>query len=70
MARGSTQPLIEMSTRNFPGGKNWPARRAETLPPSMSRMPENVGGSTSCNPKGLHGLYRENYTLLILYLTV
>jgi hypothetical protein len=23
-------------------------------------MSENVGASTSCNPKGLHGLYRDN----------
>jgi hypothetical protein len=27
----STQPLTEMSTRNFPGGKKWPARRADNL---------------------------------------
>jgi hypothetical protein len=33
-----------------------------TLPPSMGRMSENVGASTSRNPKGLHGLYRENFT--------
>jgi hypothetical protein len=27
-------------------------------------MSENVEGSTSCNPKGLHSLYREdNFTL-------
>jgi hypothetical protein len=26
-------------------------------------MSENVGTSTSLNPKGLHGLYKENYTL-------
>jgi hypothetical protein len=29
----------------------------------MSRMSENVGASTSRNPKGLHGLYRDNFTL-------
>jgi hypothetical protein len=29
----------------------------------MSRMSENVGVSASRNPKGLQGLYRENYTL-------
>jgi hypothetical protein len=29
----------------------------------MSRMSENVGASTSRNPKGLHGLYRDNITL-------
>jgi hypothetical protein len=26
---GSTQPLTEMSTRNLPGGKGWPARKAD-----------------------------------------
>jgi hypothetical protein len=29
MALGSTQPLTEMSTRNLPGGKGQPARRAD-----------------------------------------
>jgi hypothetical protein len=29
MALGSTQPLTEMSTRNLPGGKEWPAREAD-----------------------------------------
>jgi hypothetical protein len=37
-----------------------------TLPPSMSRMSESVGASTSRNPKGLHGLYRYNFTFYIL----
>jgi hypothetical protein len=31
MAMGSTQPLTEMSTRNLPGGKKRPARRADNL---------------------------------------
>jgi hypothetical protein len=31
MALGSTQPLREMSTRNLPGGKKRPARRADNL---------------------------------------
>jgi hypothetical protein len=31
MALESTQPLIEMSTRNLPGGKKRPARRANNL---------------------------------------
>jgi hypothetical protein len=30
-ALGSTQPLTEMSTRNLPGGKKRPARRADNL---------------------------------------
>jgi hypothetical protein len=57
----STQPVTEMSTRNCLGGKK-SCRRVgmTTLPPSVSRMSENVGASTSHNPKGLHGLYRDN----------
>jgi hypothetical protein len=31
MALGSIQPLTEMSTRNFPGDKKRPARRADNL---------------------------------------
>jgi hypothetical protein len=31
MALGSTQPLTEMSTRNFPGDKKRQARRADNL---------------------------------------
>jgi hypothetical protein len=31
MVLGSTQPLTEMSTTNFPGGKKRPACRADNL---------------------------------------
>jgi hypothetical protein len=31
MALGSTRPLTEMSTRNLPGGKGRPARKADNL---------------------------------------
>jgi hypothetical protein len=31
MTLGLTQPLTEMSTRNFPGGEKRPARRADNL---------------------------------------
>jgi hypothetical protein len=31
MALGSTQALTEMSTRNLPGGKGRPARKADDL---------------------------------------
>jgi hypothetical protein len=31
LALGSTQRLSEMSTWNLPGGKKWPARRADNL---------------------------------------
>jgi hypothetical protein len=29
-------------------------------------MSENVGASTSRNPKGLHGLYRDNFTFFTM----
>jgi hypothetical protein len=70
MALGSTQPLTEMSTRNSPGGTKRPAHRADNLSPSVSRMSENVGASTSRNLKCLHGLYRENFTLLYTEVTL
>jgi hypothetical protein len=58
MALGSTQPLTEMSTRNLPGSKGRPARKADNLTaicePNIYR--KNVGASTFHNPKGLHGL--------------
>jgi hypothetical protein len=31
MALGMTQPLTEMSTRDFPGGVGQPARKADNL---------------------------------------
>jgi hypothetical protein len=31
MVLGCTKPLNEMSTRNLPGGKGWPARDADNL---------------------------------------
>jgi hypothetical protein len=46
----------------LPGGKKRPARRADNL--SAICMP-NVGASTSHNPKCLHGLYRDNFTLFM-----
>jgi hypothetical protein len=56
MALGLIQPVTEMSTRNFPGGKGRPARRADSL---AAKMSENVGASTSDN---LNGLYRNKFT--------
>jgi hypothetical protein len=57
MALGSTQPLTEMSTRIFLGGKGRPARGAGNLTAICEPIClENVGASTSHNPMGLHGL--------------
>jgi hypothetical protein len=62
MALGSTQSLTEVSTRNLLGGKKRLALRANTLVAICEPMSENVGASTSRNPKGLHVPYRENFT--------
>jgi hypothetical protein len=51
MSLGSTQPLTEMSTRNFPGGKGRPARKFDNLTAICE-----AGASTSHNPMGLHDL--------------
>jgi hypothetical protein len=67
MALGSTQPLTEMSTRIFLGVKSGWRLRLITLPPSASRMPKNVGSSTSRNPKGLHGLYRDSFAFRAIF---
>jgi hypothetical protein len=55
MALGSTQPLTEV---NLPGLKRSQCVGLTNLLPSVSQMSDNVGAPTSCNPKGLHGLYR------------
>jgi hypothetical protein len=62
MALVSTQLLTEMSTRNLLGVKSVRRVGLTTLPPSVGPMSENVGALTSRNPKGLHGLYRDNFT--------
>jgi hypothetical protein len=57
MAVGSTQPLTEMSTRNRPGCKMRPVRRADNLTAICEQLSrQNVGASTSYNPVGLHWL--------------
>jgi hypothetical protein len=57
MVLGWTQPLTEMSTRNLPGGKGRPARKAENLTAICEPIVQkNVKASMSHNPMGLHGL--------------
>ena len=51
MALESTQPLTEMSTRLFPGGKDVRCVRLTTLPPSVP-LSWNLGTLTSWNPLG------------------
>jgi hypothetical protein len=43
MSLGSTQPLIEMSTRNLPGGKGGQRIRLTNLAPSVSRLVTKCG---------------------------
>jgi hypothetical protein len=64
MARGSTQPLAEMSTRNLPEGNGRTARKADNGH-LWAEYQENDGASTLHNPMGLHGLLQRQ---LYLYL--
>jgi hypothetical protein len=65
MALGSTQHITKMSTRKFLGVKSGRRVGLTTLTPSMIRMSKNVGASTYRNPKGLHGLYRDNFNFFL-----
>jgi hypothetical protein len=68
MALGSTQFLTKMSTRNLPGDIGRPALKLTTLPPSVSRLSEEMW-----EPQRLTTLlvftacYRDSFTF---YLTM
>jgi hypothetical protein len=66
MALGSTEPQTEMSTRNLPGGKGRPTRKADNLTavcePIVWKMWEprrlaTLWASTAC--------YRDSFTIFI-----
>jgi hypothetical protein len=65
IALGSTQPLTEMSTRNLPGGKGRPARKADLTAicePIVYEMWEprrltTLWASTAC--------YRDTFTFFV-----
>jgi hypothetical protein len=65
MTLGSTQRLTEMSTRNLPGGKKWPTRRADNLAaicePNVLEM---------CKPQPLAALRASTACIGIIYLTL
>jgi hypothetical protein len=57
MALGSTQSLIEMSTRKSSWGKERPVSKVDNLTAICGPMSrDNVGASTSHNRMGVHGL--------------
>jgi hypothetical protein len=60
MALWSTQPLTEMSTRNLPGGKGLPARKADRFTAICEpRRLTTLWASTAC--------YRDSFTYIYCY---
>jgi hypothetical protein len=64
----STQPLIELSTRNLPGDKGRPEHKDDSTHQRhlSAQHLENEAASTSHNPMGLHGLLQERLYLFRL----
>jgi hypothetical protein len=52
MALRSTQPLTEMSTRNLPGGKGRPARKADNLTAICELLSRKCGNLDLSQPNG------------------
>jgi hypothetical protein len=60
MALGSTQPLTEVTTRNLPGGKGWPAYMADNLT-AIYKLSRKCGSLNVTQPYAAStAYYREN----------
>jgi hypothetical protein len=55
MAPGSTQPLIEMSARDLPGGKGRPALKADNFNAICERLSRKCGSLHVSQPYGPPG---------------
>jgi hypothetical protein len=55
MALASIQLLTEMSTRNLPGDKGQTAHKADTSPPSVTRLSKKCGRSDDSQTSGPPG---------------
>jgi hypothetical protein len=64
MALEATQPLTEMSTRNLPGGKGRPARKADNLTAICETIVYKMWEPRRL--MGLHGLLRNSFTFYLL----
>jgi hypothetical protein len=65
MVLWSTQPLTEMSTRNIPGGKGRPARKAENLTAICEPTVYKLWGLDVAQPYGPSQPVTEIPTLLV-----
>jgi hypothetical protein len=67
MAQGLTRPLAETSGTSIYGSKMWLAHDNLTAICELIIL-ENVGGSTSHNPMGIHSLLLDSFTFLPFHL--
>jgi hypothetical protein len=70
MALRSIQPLTEMSTRNFLGGKGRPGRKADNLTSICELIVYKMWEPRPLTPPmGLHGLLQRQPYLYLYYAT-